>query len=90
MLFRSIDTLSGWPIKVSIVRALLAGVMPEPLRGIELRRIGWEPKHFDLAGVFGNVRQDFGLLVIGGVVLNQIDPVAAAVIVRQQFFIQER
>ena len=69
-------------VEVAVVRAGLPGVMPEPLRGIEVRRIGRQRKDFDLAVVFGKKLQDFRLLMIRGVVLNQIDPMAAAVIMR--------
>ena len=57
--------------------------MPEPFRGIEIRRIGRKRKHLDVAVMFGEKLQDFGFLVIGGVVLNQINPMATAVIMRQ-------
>jgi len=63
--------------------------MPEPLRRIEVRRIGRQREDFDLAVVFGKKLQDFGLLMIRGVVLNQIDPMAAAVIMRQQVSVDE-
>src|SRR6266403_435387 len=64
--------------------------MPEPLRRIEVRRIGGKGEYLDLAVVFGKKLQDFGLLVIRGVVLNQIDSVTTAVIMRQQVSVYER
>ena len=63
--------------------------MPELLRRIEVRRIGWKRKHFDLAVVFGKELQDFRLLVIRSVVLDEIHPMAAAIRVRQQVSVDE-
>ena len=60
-------------VEVAVVRAGLAGVRPEPLRGVEVRRIGGQQEHLDLAVVLGKKLQDFGLLVIRGVVLDQIE-----------------
>ena len=76
-------------IEVSVVRALHAGVMPEALCGVEIRRIGRKMTHFHVTVMFGKELQDLGLLVIRRVVLDQIDPMATAVIVRQQIFLQE-
>jgi hypothetical protein len=64
--------------------------MPEPLRRIEIRRIGRKRKHRDLPIVFAKKFKDFGLLVVGSVILNQIDSMAPAVIMRQQLSVDER
>ena len=72
------------------MRAGLSGVMPEPLGRIEVRRVGRQREDFDVAVVFGKEFQDFRFLMIRGVVLNQIDPMAAAVIMGQQVSIHER
>ena len=64
--------------------------MPEPLGRIEIRRIGRKWKHRDLPIMFGEKFQDFGLLVIRGIVLDQIDPMVATVIMREQFSVDER
>ena len=71
-----------WRVEITVVGARLPGVLPEPLRRIEVRRVGRQREHLELAVVLGKIRQDFGLLVIRGVVLNQIDPMAAAVVMR--------
>jgi hypothetical protein len=57
--------------------------MPEALRCIEIGRIGWQLKHCDLSLVFGKVRPDFRLLVVGGIVLDEIHTVGAVVILRE-------
>jgi hypothetical protein len=72
------------------VRALFAGVMPEPLGRIEIGRIGRKWKHCDLPVMFGKKFQDFGLLVIRGIVLDQIYPMVATIIMREQCSVDER
>jgi len=64
--------------------------MPKSLRGVEVRRIRGQREHFNVTLVLGKVLQDFGFLMKGGVVLNQIHPMARAVIMRQQLLIHER
>jgi len=76
-------------VEVAVVRAGLSGVRPEPLCCLEVRSLGREREPFDLAVVFGKILQDFRLLMIRGVVLNQIDPMATAVIMRQQVAVDE-
>ena len=66
-------------VEVAIVGAGHARVMPEPLRRVEVGRIGWQEKHLDLAVVLGKIVQDFGLLVIGRIILNEKHPMTAAV-----------
>ena len=45
-------------------------LMPEPLRGIEIRRIRGRRKHLDLPAVLRKELQDSGLLVKRRVVLD--------------------
>src|SRR5271156_6480490 len=63
--------------------------MPKPLRGIEVRRIGRQREHLNVAAVLGKELQDLGFLVKRGVVLNEIYSMAAAIIMWQQFFVHE-
>lgn len=67
----------------------LPGVMPEPLRRNEIRSIGRQRNHCELAVVLGTARQEFGLLVIRRVVLAAIDPVASPVKMREQVALDE-
>ena len=76
-------------IEVAVVCALLPGVLPKPLGCVEIRRVRRKGKHFDLPPVFGKELQNLGLLVIRGVILNQVYPMAAPVIMGQQIFIEE-
>jgi hypothetical protein len=46
-------------VEVAVVRAGLSGVKPEPLRRIEVRRIGRQREDFDVAVVSGKKLQDF-------------------------------
>ena len=38
-----------WCVEITIMSAVDPGIMPEPLSGIEVRRIGWQLKHLDVA-----------------------------------------
>ena len=62
----------GGSIEVPVVGAFLPGVMPEPLRGIEIRRIRGQRKHLDLPAVLRKELQDSGLLVKRRVVLDDL------------------
>ena len=66
-------------VEVAIVGAGHPRVMPEPLRRVEVRRIGWKEKHLDLSVMLGKILQDFRLLVIGRIILNEKHPMTAAV-----------
>ena len=70
--------------------AFLSGVVPKAFGGIKVRRIGGQREHLEVAVMFGKELQNFGLFVKRGVVLNQIHAMAAAIKMRQQFFIHER
>ena len=50
--------------------ALLAGMVPQALRGVELRRIGWQQEDLDLPAMSFEPIPHLRLLVIGGVVLD--------------------
>lgn len=76
-------------VEVTIVRRLHAGVMPDPFDGVELRGIGRKQVDFYPAAVRTEAFEDFGFLMIGGVVLNQVDTVIALVKTRQQRVLQE-
>ena len=69
-------------VEVAIVGAGHSCVMPEPFRRVEVRRIGWKEKHLDLAVVLGKIVQDFRLLVIGRIILNEKHSMTAAVKMR--------
>src|ERR1041385_7571080 len=48
----------GGSIEVPVVGAFLPGVMPEPLRGIEIRKIRGQRKHLDLPAVLRKELQE--------------------------------
>ncbi len=55
----------------------LSRVLPEALRGIELRRVRWQLVHLKPAAVGGEPFPYLGILVVRSVVLNQNRPRAA-------------
>jgi len=61
----------GFGREVTIVGPGLPRVLPEPLRGIELRRAGWRLMYVPPVAIRGEPAPHLGILVIGGVVLNQ-------------------
>src|SRR5229473_8084810 len=62
-----------------IVRDVLARVIPDPFSRIQFRPVGWKLEDFQVAAVRFEPVIGFLLLVIRRVVLDQVDPVAAAV-----------
>ena len=76
-------------VEVTIVRGLHARVMPDPFDGVELWGIGGEQVDLQAAAVRAEPIIDFGLLVVGSVVLDQVDSVIAPVEARQQGVLQE-
>ena len=76
-------------VEVMIVRGLHARVMPDPFDGVELRGIGGKQVDFQAAAVRAEPLIDFGLLVVGSVVLNQVDAVIAPVKTWQQRMLQK-
>src|ERR1017187_6549411 len=54
-----------------------AGVLPQPLGGVELGRVGRELVDFQPVPVGLEPAPDLGVLMIGGVVLNENGPAAA-------------
>jgi len=63
--------------------------MPDPFHGIELRRIGRKQKDFYSFAVCAEPFVDFGLLVVGGVVLYQVDAMLAPVEIWKQRVLQK-
>ena len=57
--------------------SVLAGVLPQPLGGIELGRVGRELVDFQPVPVGLEPAPDLGVLMIRGVVLNENSPAAA-------------
>ena len=63
--------------------------MPDAFHRIKLRRIGWQQIDFHSFAVRAEPFVDFGLFVIGSVVLYQVDAMVALVETRQQGVLQE-
>ncbi len=61
----------------AIVRAVLAGVLPQPFGRIQFRRVGWQLMHLQPMPVGSEPCPDLRILVVGGVVLNQNRALAA-------------
>ena len=57
--------------EVAVVCPCPARVLPEPLGWVELRRVGRELMHFQPVAIGFEPAPHVGILVIGGVVLNQ-------------------
>lgn len=66
-------------VEVTIVCGLHARVVPDPFDCVELRRIGGKQIDFQTLAVRAEPFVDFGLLVIGGVILDQVDTMIAPV-----------
>ena len=71
------------------MRGLHSGVVPDPLDGIELGGVGGKQIYFQTLSIRAEPIVDFRLLVIGGVVLYQVDSVVALVKARQEGMLQE-
>ena len=61
----------------SIVRSVLAGVLPQSFRRIQFRRVGWQLMYFQPMPIALEPCPDFRILVVGGVVLNQNRPLTS-------------
>jgi len=68
-----------WVFKESIVRDVLARVVPDALGRIQLRPVRRKLEYFHVAAVGFEPVIGFLLFVIRGIVLNQVDPMAAPV-----------
>ena len=77
------------PLKESIVRGMLTRVIPNALCRVEFRPVGRKLEDFHVAAVFLEPVIGFLLLVVGGVVLNQIDPMSPAIESGNDDLIQE-
>ena len=66
-------------VEVTIVRRLHARVMPDPFDGVELRGIGRKQVDFQSAAVRAEPFVDFGLLMVGSIILDQVDTMIAPV-----------
>lgn len=58
-------------VEITVVRSILAGVLPKPLGGIEFRRVGRQLMHFEPMLVGLEPSPYIGIFVIRGIVLNQ-------------------
>lgn len=72
----------------AVVRPVLARVLPEPLGGIELRRVGGERFDFQPAAILPKPSPDRSVLVVRGIVLNQDG--SAVAILGGNLMLQER
>ena len=69
--------------KETVMGGVLAGVVPYSFSGVEFRPVRRQLEDLDMAPVLGKPVIGFALLVIRGVVLNQIDAMTASVKGRQ-------
>ena len=77
-------------VEVFVMGDFLAGVPPYFFGCVVFRRIRWEQIYLDSFSIFGKPGIDFGLLMVGSVILNEIDAMAWFVEGGQQYFVQER
>lgn len=78
-----------WPFKEPIVCHMLAGVIPDPFGSIQFGPVRRKLEDFHVAAVGFEPVIGFLLLVIRGVVLNQVDPVAAPIEGGHRHLLQE-
>jgi hypothetical protein len=76
-------------VEVTVVCGLGSCIVPDSFDGIKLGRIGGKQKHLDFLTVFTEPLVHLRLLVIGSVVVNQVETMAASVEGRQQYVFQE-
>ena len=77
-------------LKESIVCDMLAGVLPDPFGGIQFWPVGRELKDLQITAIRLEPILGFLLFVIRRVVLNQVDPVTAAIEGGHDHLLQER
>jgi hypothetical protein len=77
-------------LKESVVCDMLAGVLPDPFGGIQFWPVGRELEDLQITAIRFEPIIGFLLFVIGRVVLNQVDPVTAAIEGRHDHLLQER
>jgi hypothetical protein len=65
--------------EVAIVGSILSRVLPQPVGGVELRRVRGQLVHFEPWSIRLEPAPHLGILVIGGVVLNENGTAAAIV-----------
>ena len=63
----------------AVVGNLLARVLPDPFRRIQLRPVGRKLEDFEIAAVRLEPGIGFLLLVIGSIVMHQVNPVPVAI-----------
>src|SRR5215472_818690 len=78
-----------WVFKESIVCDVLARVVPDAFGRIQLRPVRRKLEYFHVAAVGFEPVIGFFLLVIRGIVLNQVDPMTAPVEGRHHHLLQE-
>lgn len=66
-------------IEVAIMSGVQSNIVPESFDGVQFGRIGGKEKDLNALSVFLKPVVDFRLLVIGSIILDQIDPVAALI-----------
>src|SRR5277367_4931839 len=76
-------------LEESVMRGVFARIVPNAFGGVEFRPVRRQLKNLQIAPVFGKPVVCLLFLVIGSIVLNQINPMAAAVIRRQENLIHE-
>src|SRR5436190_18707671 len=74
----------------SIVSRVLPRVVPYPLGGVQLRPVRRQLENLQVAAVFGEIFIGLLLFVIGGVVLNQINPMTSPIKLWHQDLINKR
>ena len=77
-------------LKIPVVGRVLAGVIPNPLRRVKFRPVARQREDLHITAILGKPVIRFPLLVIGGVVLNEKDAVAAAIKRGDHLLLQER
>jgi len=76
-------------LEETIMRRVLACVVPDTLLSVKFGPVGWQLKDFQVAQMLGKVVIGLLFLVIGGIILNEINAVTSPIKRGQEYLIDE-
>src|SRR4030067_115350 len=78
-----------WRVEVTIMRGFLPCIVPKPFDSIEFRRISRKQIDLQSFTMFAKPFINFGLLVVGSIVLDQVDAMVSSIERWQQCMLKE-